>query len=213
MQDELTRHRGRAASAAAAGTVLATFDGPARAIRCALAMLDESRRLGIQVRAGLHTGECDVLDGELGGHALRVATWVMAQAAAGEVLASSTVSALVAGSSIAFEEHDVRVASGPGGAWRLFRVTPEPGPAPIVAEGGRLMVHRPARLPDQLTPREREVAALLARGLTNRQIADQLVISTATAERHVLNILNKLGYRSRAQVAAWAVESGLLGTA
>jgi len=64
---------------------------------------------------------------------------------------------------------------------------------------------------DVLTPREREVAVRLARGLTNRAIADDLVISAGTAERHVTNILNKLGYRSRAQIAVWAGEHGLLG--
>jgi DNA-binding NarL/FixJ family response regulator len=64
----------------------------------------------------------------------------------------------------------------------------------------------PSRSTSALTPREREVAMLVARGLTNRQIADQLVISASTAERHVVNIFNKLGFHSRTQVAAWAVE-------
>jgi non-specific serine/threonine protein kinase len=60
-----------------------------------------------------------------------------------------------------------------------------------------------------LTPREREVAVLLARGLTNRQIGEELVISASTAERHVVNIYNKLGFHSRSQLAAWVVEQGL----
>jgi DNA-binding NarL/FixJ family response regulator len=60
-----------------------------------------------------------------------------------------------------------------------------------------------------LTPREREVAVLLARGLTNRQIGKELVISAATAERHVVNMFNKLGFHTRSQLAAWVVENGL----
>jgi DNA-binding NarL/FixJ family response regulator len=69
-----------------------------------------------------------------------------------------------------------------------------------------------ARPPEALSRREREVAILVARGLSNRDIALELVISVATAERHVANILNKLGYHSRAQVAAWAVAHDLLDT-
>jgi DNA-binding NarL/FixJ family response regulator len=64
---------------------------------------------------------------------------------------------------------------------------------------------------DRLSRREREVAALVARGMSNREIAEALAISPATAERHVANIMNKLGYRSRAQIAVWATEHMLLG--
>ena len=68
------------------------------------------------------------------------------------------------------------------------------------------------RATDPLTAREREVAALVARGLTNRQIAAELVVTERTAETHVQNIFNKLGFTSRAQVAAWAAEHGLRAT-
>jgi DNA-binding NarL/FixJ family response regulator len=81
---------------------------------------------------------------------------------------------------------------------------------PAEGEGGEPDLPSAGRRAYPLTAREGQVAALLARGLTNRQIAEELVIAEATAERHVANILNKLGCHSRAQVAAWAVEQGLL---
>src|SRR5262249_2231725 len=81
---------------------------------------------------------------------------------------------------------------------------------PDLASGGSQLTASPpaglARNTSSLTPREREVALLVARGLTNRQIGEDLVISAATAERHVVNIFNKLGFHSRSQVAAWVVE-------
>jgi predicted ATPase/pimeloyl-ACP methyl ester carboxylesterase/DNA-binding CsgD family transcriptional regulator len=201
VREQLQRHRGRAAGTAGSA-FLATFDGPARGIRCALAILEASRAFnpGIALRAGLHTGEADLLEGELGGEAFRVAARVMAQAAAGDVLVSTTVRDLVAGSEIPFQELDAAASVGP---WQLYRVGRAGGdgvtPTPSVS----------ARRSDPLTPREREVALLLARGLTNRQIAEELVISAATAERHVVNIFNKLGFHSRSQLAAWVVEQGL----
>src|SRR5260370_20621601 len=95
---------------------------------------------------------------------------------------------------------------------RTRRLAPLPrgGSRAVRAIGNRLP-EAVARGRHPLTRREREVAVRLARGLTNREIADDLVISAGTAERHVTNILNKLGYRSRAQIAVWAGEHGLLG--
>ena len=84
------------------------------------------------------------------------------------------------------------------------RAQPADGAAALRAKGGRI---------GGLTPREREVAALLARGLTNREIASELVISEGTAANHVERILNKLGLHSRAQVATWAIEHGLTSAA
>jgi predicted ATPase/pimeloyl-ACP methyl ester carboxylesterase/DNA-binding CsgD family transcriptional regulator len=198
IRDQLERFRGQPAGTAGSGFT-ATFDGPARGIRCAQAIVEASRPLGLEVRAALHTGECDVLDGHLGGIAFRIAAWAMSQANAGDVLVSSTVRDLVAGSGIDFEEQSQRAAPDSLGTWRLF-----------VAGGAARPTAGPLAAPTQnvgsLTPREREVALLVARGLTNRQIGDALVISAATAERHVVNIFNKLGFHSRSQVAAWVVE-------
>jgi DNA-binding NarL/FixJ family response regulator len=92
----------------------------------------------------------------------------------------------------------------------LFRLARDRRPQHSTVEGGP--VPPPSARTgrgDPLTRREREVATLLARGLTNRQIGHELVISPATAERHVVNIFNKLGFHSRTQLAAWVVEHGL----
>jgi pimeloyl-ACP methyl ester carboxylesterase/DNA-binding winged helix-turn-helix (wHTH) protein len=102
---------------------LAAFDGPARAVRCACAVAEYAARLNIEVRAGLHTGECDLLEGgRVGGLAVEIGRAVRGRAAAGEVLVSHTVKDLVAGSGIAFEERGAHAFDGLPGEWRLFRV-------------------------------------------------------------------------------------------
>jgi class 3 adenylate cyclase len=116
---ELLRHRGREVDSAGDG-FLATFDGPARAIRCASAIVDGVRELGLTVRAGLHTGECEVADGKVAGIAVHTGARVAARAGAGEVLVSSTVKDLVAGSGITFVERGTHELKGIPGEWRLF---------------------------------------------------------------------------------------------
>ena len=103
------------------GHLLATFDGPARAIRAACAINDFARRLGIQIKTGLHTGECDVIGDKVGGIAVEIGAQVTAQAAVGEVLVSHTVKDLVAGSGIRFEERGTHVLNQLG-KWGLFAV-------------------------------------------------------------------------------------------
>lgn len=121
MRRALERHRGREVKRTGDG-FLATFDGPARAIRCAASAADGMRSLGIQVRAGLHTGECEVMDGDVGGLAVHIAARVMDQAGPGEVLVSSTVKDLVVGSGIDFSDRGPRELRGVPGEWRLFAV-------------------------------------------------------------------------------------------
>jgi pimeloyl-ACP methyl ester carboxylesterase len=121
---ELLRYRGREIDNAGDG-FLAAFDGPARAIRCASAIVDGVRELGLGVRAGLHTGECEVADGKIAGIAVHTGARVAGQAEAGEVLVSSTVKDLVAGSGISFIERGVRELKGIPGEWRLFAVQRE----------------------------------------------------------------------------------------
>ncbi len=97
---------------------LATFDGPARAIRCAGAIREDVRRLGVEIRAGLHTGECEVIGDDVGGMAVHIGARVGARAEAGEVLVSSTVRDLVVGSGIEFAErgeHELKGVPGGGG--------------------------------------------------------------------------------------------------
>jgi class 3 adenylate cyclase len=117
----LNRHRGREVKRTGDG-FLATFDGPARAIRCAESIAEAMSTLGIEVRAGLHTGECEVMNGDLGGLAVHIGARVMNCAEAGEVLVSSTVKDLVVGSGIEFEDRGARELKGVPGEWRLFAV-------------------------------------------------------------------------------------------
>jgi class 3 adenylate cyclase len=118
---EFDRFRGREVGSAGDG-FLAAFDGPARAIRCARAIRDALGELGISVRAGLHTGECEVMDGNLGGIAVHIGARVTGAARPGEVLVSSTVKDLVAGSGIEFEDRGSHELKGVPGEWRLFAV-------------------------------------------------------------------------------------------
>jgi class 3 adenylate cyclase len=118
---ELERFEGRELDTAGDG-FFATFDGPARAIRCACAIVRAVRPLGLEVRAGLHTGEVEVLDGKVAGIAVNIGARVASQAAAGEVLVSGTVKDLVAGSGLEFEDRGAAALKGIPGEWRLFAV-------------------------------------------------------------------------------------------
>jgi class 3 adenylate cyclase len=118
---ELDRHRGKEVDTAGDG-FLATFDGPARAIRCAVAISQGVRELGIEVRAGLHTGEVELRGEGVSGIAVHTGARVMAQAGAGEVLVSSTVKDLVAGSGLQFEDRGMHAFKGVPGEWRLYAV-------------------------------------------------------------------------------------------
>jgi class 3 adenylate cyclase len=120
---QLERFRGREVQMLGDG-VLATFDGPARGIRCARTICDEVRSLGIEVRAGLHTGECEMRNGDIAGIAVHTGARVSAKASPGEVLVSSTVRDLVAGSGIEFQDRGVHRLKGVPGEWRLFSVEP-----------------------------------------------------------------------------------------
>lgn len=120
---ELARFRGREVDTAGDG-FFAAFDGPARAIRCAGAISSAVRPLGIEVRAGLHTGECEVMGEKVGGIAVHIGARVASQAGPGEVLVSSTVKDLVAGSGLRFEDRGVHALKGVPGEWRLFAVAP-----------------------------------------------------------------------------------------
>jgi len=121
VRQQLMRHRGVEVDTAGDG-FFASFDGPARAIRCASAITESVRELGLDVRAGLHTGECELVDGKVAGIAVHTGARVASQAGAGEVLVSSTVKDLVAGSGIQFEDRGTAELKGIPGEWRLFAV-------------------------------------------------------------------------------------------
>ncbi len=118
---QIARHRGRAIKSVGDGW-LATFDGPARAIRAARGITDEVRSLGLDVRAGLHTGECEVMGDDVGGLAVHIAARVMAGAAPGEVRVSNTVKDLVVGSGLRFDDRGAHELRGVPGEWRLWAV-------------------------------------------------------------------------------------------
>jgi len=120
-RSELARFQGREVKTTGDG-FLATFDGPARAIRCACATSDVAQTLGIRVRAGLHCGECEMMGGDIGGIAVHIASRVASMAAPDEVLVSSTVKDLVAGSGIGFEDRGPHRLKGVPDEWRLFAV-------------------------------------------------------------------------------------------
>ncbi len=118
---ELARHRGREVKHTGDG-FLATFDGPARGVRCASAISEGVKGLGIGVRAGVHTGELEIRDSDVGGLAVHIGARVMAKAGENEVLASSTVKDLVVGSGLGFEDRGSHELRGVPGEWRLFAV-------------------------------------------------------------------------------------------
>ncbi len=198
---ELGRFRGRPQELTG-DRVVATFDGPARAIRYASEIGTAAQDIGLATRTGLNTGECELRGDRVSGVAVSLAAWVASQAAPGEILVSSTVKDLVAGAGLLFADRGARALTGGPGEWRLFAVLPAAredaefpspaGPPP------------PSKPPAALTRREREVLPLVARGLSNRQIADALSIGERTAESHVASILAKLGVASRAKLAAGA---------
>lgn len=119
VRSQLARFRGREVNTSGDG-FLAMFDGPQRAIRCAMAIRDTVQALGIEVRAGLHTGECEVRGDDIGGIAVHIGARVSALAGANEVLVSSTVRDLVIGSGIEFDDRGAHQLKGVPGEWRLF---------------------------------------------------------------------------------------------
>jgi pimeloyl-ACP methyl ester carboxylesterase len=124
---ELGRFRGHEVDTAGDG-FLATFDGPARAVRCARAVSDGVRTIGLEMRAGLHTGEVELFDDKVSGLAVHIGARVAEAAGPGEVLVSNTVKDLVAGSGLRFQDRGVKVLKGVPGEWHLNALEPEGGP-------------------------------------------------------------------------------------
>ncbi len=123
VREQLRRNRGREINTTGDG-FLAAFDGPARAIRCGQSLVNAARELGIEVRVGLHTGECEVRKNDLGGLAVHIAARVAALAEANEVVVSRTVKDLVVGSEIRFADRGDHRLKGVPGQWKLFAAVP-----------------------------------------------------------------------------------------
>jgi pimeloyl-ACP methyl ester carboxylesterase len=128
VRSQLARFRGREVSTAGDG-FFSVFDGPARAIKCAQAIVGGASALGIAVRAGLHTGECEVRGDDYSGIAVHIGARISALAGAGEVLVSGTVKDLVAGSGISFDDHGVHSLKGVPEPWHVYRVSANRGGA------------------------------------------------------------------------------------
>jgi class 3 adenylate cyclase/pimeloyl-ACP methyl ester carboxylesterase len=121
VRGQIRQFRGREMDTAGDG-FFATFDGPARAIRCACGVRERLRELDVQIRAGLHTGECELVDGKASGIAVHTGARVAAQAESGQILVSSTVKDLVAGSGLAFDDRGTYELKGVPGDWHLYSV-------------------------------------------------------------------------------------------
>jgi class 3 adenylate cyclase len=119
VRNQLRRFGGREVNTTGDGFVV-SFDGPARALRCAQAITEATARIGVELRAGLHTGECEVRGTDLGGLSVHIAARVAAQAGPGEILVSGTIKDLVIGSGIEFTDHGEHELNGVPGTWKLF---------------------------------------------------------------------------------------------
>jgi class 3 adenylate cyclase len=122
VRSQLARFRGREVNSTGDG-FLAMFDGPQRAIRCAMAIRDAVQALGIEVRAGLHTGECEIRGDDIGGIAVHIGARVSALAGPNDVLVSSTLRDLVIGAGLEFEDRGVHTLKGVPGEWHVSAVT------------------------------------------------------------------------------------------
>ena len=201
---EIDRYNGRTIGIRPDGTT-ASFDGPARALRCAMAMSDAAERIGLEIRCGAHTGELEKMsEDEVGGLAIHMAAQIAAAARPRETLASGIVRDLVAGSGLRFGEPRLTKIAGIAEPLRLHAVD-ESAPISVSAPAAASASPVAARL----SQREREILALVARGLTNAEIAKRLDLSDHTVKRHVANILMKLDLSSRAAAATFAAHHGL----
>ena len=171
------------------------FDGPARAVRCGLALRDAAHAFGLELAAGIHTGEIEIRDQEFSGLTVHVAKEISTKARATEVLVSGVVADLVAGSGLNFAERGSQALDGIPGELRLLAVTDAQHLNPIASAARSAGV-------EVLTAREREVLGLVADGLSNAAIAKRLSLSDHTIKRHVANILLKLDLPTRAAAAA-----------
>jgi class 3 adenylate cyclase len=126
VHQEISRFRGREVKSLGDG-FLATFDGPARAVRCATAIAEAVKALGLEVRCGVHTGEIEIKGEDIGGIAVHIAARIAALAEGGQVLVSRTVRDLVAGSNLRLEERGAYALKGLSGSMPLFAVAPSQG--------------------------------------------------------------------------------------
>jgi pimeloyl-ACP methyl ester carboxylesterase/DNA-binding CsgD family transcriptional regulator len=197
--DVIARYGGHAIGTAG-DEITARFDGPARAVRCALAIADRAEGLDVRLALAVHTGEIEIREDAVTGLAIHVAEQVAARAKQGQILVSGVVSDLVAGSGLEFAPQESQQFEGLAAPLRILSVVNQPrnGPRPHRTVADALAV---------LSQREREVLAHVSEGLSNAAIAKRLKLSEHTVKRHVANILLKLDLPTRAAAAALAGRS------
>jgi pimeloyl-ACP methyl ester carboxylesterase/DNA-binding CsgD family transcriptional regulator len=222
VERELARYRGRLVKWTGDG-VLATFDGPARAVRSVLAIRASAGAVGLEVRSGIHTGECEVMANDIAGIAVHLTARVVAFAQPGEVITSGTVKDLVVGSGLQFGDRGSHVLKGVPGEWKLYAITGDTefssmatAPASVGHDPASARFHHERSLLlggagrsagndlGELSSRELDVLALVAEGLSNEEIAARLYLSIRTVERHLSNIYVKLRVSGKAARAAAA---------
>jgi class 3 adenylate cyclase len=177
VREQLANYAGREVKTMGDG-FLATFDGPAKAIRCACSVAERSSSEGVEIRAGVHTGECELIGDDVGGMAVHIGARVAAQAGAGEVLVSSTVRDLVVGSGIEFADRGSHELKGVPGEWRLLAVAN----------------HRPA--PAQAAPGPRDEVAPNA---TLRQRGDRAMLRIARRAPATMRLISRANRRRAAR--------------
>jgi DNA-binding NarL/FixJ family response regulator len=192
---------------------VAAFDAPARAIRCAVALVDRVAAVGLTIRAGVHTAEVEYVEGKPRGIALNIATRIAARADSGEVLVSDTTRELAAGSGLAFADRGDYILRGVSGQKRLYAAVDERTQAGAMAPRTKSTPTPDVggvEYPAGLTGREVEVLRLVAAGLTDAEVAERLVLSVRTVNAHLRSIYRKTGVPSRAAASRFAAEHDLL---
>ena len=139
---------------------LATFEGPTHAIRCAEALRGDAESLGIEIRTGVHTGECELIGDDIGGIAVHIAARIMSQAAPGEILVSSSLRDLVVGSGIGFNDRGNHELKGVPGEWHLLAVDAD-GPGTGTSEAALVSIPTPSA--ETTMRRSDRVVATMAR--------------------------------------------------
>jgi DNA-binding NarL/FixJ family response regulator len=182
--------------------VLASFDSAARAIRCALALMDRVAGLGLTIRIGIHTGEIEEVDGKPRGIAMHVASRIVALAAPGEILVAATTRELATGAGLEFADRGEHSLKGVSEPKRLYAAREESGsPRPHAGVQS---------FPAGLTQREVDVLRLVAVGLSDAEVAERLSVSVRTVNAHLRSIYRKAGVPSRAAAGRFAADSGLV---
>jgi DNA-binding NarL/FixJ family response regulator len=186
---------------------LVAFESAARAVRCALALRDRLAELQLTIRAGIHTGEVEHVDGSTRGIALHIASRIGATANPGEILVSATTRELAAGSGLTFTDRGEHLLKGVSDPRRLYAAADPAsvrrGLAPRYPAPG-------SEYPARLTAREVDVLRMVAVGLSDAEVAEQLVVSVRTVNAHLRSIYRKVGVHSRAAAGRFAEEHDLL---